>query len=358
VVRTFILEVATKRNFFPGRLFGHPLRGEIISSASNIVSIGIDLGGTTFDIGWLTSTGQLEHVQEFETKSFRPRDEIVADLAAAISRTAQASRDAGLSVSSVGLGFPGVIDARSGVVILPPNFGEGWKNFALAKALSVATGISTHLINDARAFTFAEARLGAGKGATDLLGITLGTGVGGGLVLDGRLYIGKHCTAGEFGHQLFDPHGPTCGCGSPGCIEVYSSGPAIVSAATRPLRQGRTPMLREIINNDLNQLSPKAIAQAANAGELECQEIYAKVGRVLAWGIANLTHVLGPETVVIGGGVARAGEILFTPIREYLERDAKMVPNLPSIVPAQLGNHAGLIGAAVWAKEQAMSNER
>jgi glucokinase len=306
----------------------------------------------------LTAAGHLEQVQEFETKSFRPRDEIVSDLAAAISSTAHAAQDAGHGVSSVGLGFPGVIDARSGVVILPPNFGEGWKHFALAKALTDATGIQTHLINDARAFTFAETRLGAGKGATDLLGITLGTGVGGGLVLDGRLYIGKHCTAGEFGHQLYDPHGPTCGCGSPGCIEVYSSGPAIVSAATRPLRQGRTPILREIISNDLNQLSPKAIAQAANAGELECQEIYAKAGHVLAWGIANLTHVLGPETVVIGGGVARAGEILFTPIREYLERNAKMVPSLPSVVPAQLGNNAGLIGAAVWAKEQAMSNER
>ena len=277
----------------------------------------------------------------------------MADLAAAISSSARAAQDAGQTVSSLGLGFPGVIDARGGVVILPPNFAEGWKNFALAKALTDATGLPTSLINDARAFTFAETRLGAGRGATDLLGITLGTGVGGGLVLDGRLYIGKHCTAGEFGHQLYDPHGPTCGCGSPGCIEVYSSGPAIVSGAVRPLRQGRAPVLREIINNDLNRLSPKAIAQAANAGEFECQEIYAKAGQVIAWGIANLTHVLGLETVVIGGGVARAGEILFGPIREHLGRNAKMLPNLPSVVPAQLGNNAGLIGAAVWAREAA-----
>ena len=287
----------------------------------------------------------------------------MADLAAAISNTAQAARDAGLNVSAVGLGFPGVIDARAGLVILPPNFGAGWKNFALAKALELATGLETHLINDARAFTFAEARLGAGRasarsgqdsGATDVLGITLGTGVGGGLLLDGRLYLGKFCTAGEFGHQLYDPHGPTCGCGSPGCIEVFSSGPAIVAAAVRPLRQGRTPILREIIQNDLNKLSPKTIAQAAQAGELECQEIFARAAHALAWGIANITHLLGPEIVVIGGGVAKAGETIFAPMREYLEKNAKMISHLPKIVPAQLGANAGLIGAAVWAREQAV----
>ena len=285
----------------------------------------------------------------------------MADLAAAISSTAQAARDSGLNVASVGLGFPGVIDARAGLVILPPNFGAGWKNFALAKALELATGLETHLINDARAFTFAEARLGAGRAsansdgdATDVLGITLGTGVGGGLLLDGRLYLGKFCTAGEFGHQLYDPHGPTCGCSSPGCIEVFASGPAIVAAAVRPLHQGRTPILREIIQNDLNRLSPKTIAQAAQVGELECQEIYARAAHAIAWGIANLTHVLGPEIVVIGGGVAKAGDTIFAPIREYLERNAKMIPHLPKIVPAQLGENAGLIGAAVWAREQAV----
>jgi glucokinase len=316
------------------------------------VSIGVDLGGTSFSVAWLHASGQLEQHQEFETKAFRPRDEIVLDLANAISDTAQIAREAGYTVSGVGLGFPGVIDAHAGKVLLPPNFGEGWHGFALADAIKKHTQLETHLINDARAFCLAESRLGAGLGKTDLLGITLGTGVGGGFILDGVLYLGKYCTAGEFGHQIYDPNGSICGCGSRGCLEVYTSGPGIVAAATRPLRQGRVPRLREIINNDLNNLSPQAVAQAANAGEHECLEILEAVARALAWGITNVTHLLGVEIVVIGGGVAQAGSVLFDPIRQHLEAMAKMVEHVPEVVPAKLGNNAGLFGAALWAKEQ------
>lgn len=318
------------------------------------VSIGVDLGGTSFSVAWLGASGQLEHHQEFETKSYRPRDEIVLDLANAISSTAQAAREAGYTVLSVGLGFPGVIDARAGKVLLPPNFGEGWHGFALSDAIKQHTQLETHLINDARAFCFAESRLGAGVGKTDLLGITLGTGVGGGFVLDGQLYLGKYCTAGEFGHQIYDPNGSFCGCGSRGCLEVYTSGPSIVAAATRPLRQGRVPKLREIINNDLNNLSPQAVAQAAHAGEQECLEIFNTVARALAWGITNVTHMLGVEIVVIGGGVAQAGSVLFDPVRQHLETMARMVKHLPEVIPAKLGNNAGLMGAAIWARERAI----
>ena len=326
------------------------MRSENISEP---VSIGLDLGGTTFAVGVLRASGALEGVLEADTHSHRARDEIVADLAKAISTKTLEARGAGHSVIGAGLGFPGVIDARAGLVIMPPNFGEGWKQFPLAKALTEATGLPTHLINDARAFTFAEARLGAAKGHTDVLGITLGTGVGGGLVLDGRLYIGKYCTAGEFGHQLYDPHGPSCGCGSPGCIEVYASGPSIITAAVRPLRQGRAPILREVIQGDLNRLSPKLIVQAAMQGDGECLEILDRAAHALAVGIANITHVINPEVVVIGGGVARAGDVLFDPIRRHVKHLARMVGRVPEIIPAALGDHAGLMGAAVWAREQA-----
>ena len=295
----------------------------------------------------LNASGQPEGVLERDTHSYRPRDEIVADLAAAITATATGHR-----VGAVGIGFPGVIDARRGLVIMPPNFGEGWAQYPLAQALEAATGLRTFLVNDARAFTFAEARLGAARGRTDVLGITLGTGVGGGLVLDGQLYIGKFCTAGEFGHQLYDPHGPSCGCGSPGCIEVYASGPSLVAAAARPLRQGRANILRELIEGDLGRLSPKLIVQAADRGDNECLEILDRAAHALAVGIANITHVINPEVVVVGGGVARAGDTLLGPIREHTRRLARMVGRVPDIVAATLGDHAGLIGAAVWAQER------
>jgi glucokinase len=314
-------------------------------------SIGLDLGGTTYTTAWLEGE-RLHDVTEHPTRAFRPRDEIVADLAGALLEARGKAKAAGVDISSAAVGFPGVIDSRSGVVILPPNFGDGWVNFPLTGALERLTDISVHLVNDARAFTLAEARLGSARGATDALGITVGTGVGGGLILDGKLFLGRFCTAGEFGHQLYDPHGPLCGCGSPGCIEVHASGPAIVSSAARPLRQGRVPILRELIGGDLNQLSPRAVADAARAGETECVQIMTRAAHALAWGIANLVHVIGFEVVVIGGGIAQAGELLLEPIREYLEKNARMIPHLPRVVAASLGVNAGVIGAGLWAKEQ------
>lgn len=185
-----------------------------------------------------------------------------------------------------------------------------------------------------------------------MLGITVGTGIGGGLVLDGHLYLGKWGTAGEFGHQIYDPSGIGCGCGARGCIESYASGPAIVAAATRPLRQGRTPHLRKIIKDSLDNLTPKAVAEAAHQGDEECQEIYRQAGVAIGIGISNVMSLLGLERVVIGGGVAAAGGVLFEPIKQTLRRYSKMTGNHhPKIVPAVL-DEPGIVGAAVWARER------
>lgn len=323
-----------------------------VMNSSQTVSIGLDLGGTNFTVGVLLASGVLEFVTRHETRSFRPRDEIVHDLAAAISSTAQRARDAGWIVSSVGIGFPGVIEPWSGTVLLPPNFSEGWHGFALAQALQEAKGLETSLINDARAFTFAEARLGAGRGSKHLLGVTLGTGVGGGLVLDGQLYLGAFGTAGEFGHQIVDPDGLECGCGQRGCIETVASGPSIVAAAVRPFLQGRVPRLREKVGGKLEQITPKAIADAARNGDKDCEHIIDRATLALAHGITNVSALLGVETVVIGGGVAGAGEILFDWIRYHVDQLLYVTEHTPKVVQALL-DHPGLIGAAVWASEQA-----
>lgn len=323
-------------------------------------SIGLDLGGTTYSVAWLDPAGRLHDGVSLETRSYRPPGEIVADLASSIQATAQKAHQAGYRVSGAGIGVPAVIDPWAGKVLLPPNFAEGWHGLPLAAQLQEATGIPTWLINDARSFTFAESRWGAGRGFAHLLGITLGTGVGGGLILGNRLYLGRWGTAGEFGHQIHDPHGPSCGCGGYGCIEVFASGPSIVAAAARPLRQGRTPILREIIQGSLDNLTPKAVAEAAQRGEAECTEIYRRVGEVLGLGICNVLSTLGLERVVIGGGVAAAGDILFEPIRQTIQRHQYMVRDYLSqleVVPAQL-EEPGVMGAAVWAMEQAEPQSR
>lgn len=317
-------------------------------------SIGLDLGGTTYSLGWLDQEGRLRDLVSLETHSYRPPAEIVADLARATQATVEKARLAGYSVIAAGVGVPAVIDPWAGKVLLPPNFAEGWHGLALAAQLRALTGLPTWLVNDARAFTFAESRLGAGRGYSHLLGITVGTGVGGGLILNGQLYLGRWGTAGEFGHQVYDPHGLVCGCGGGGCIEAYASGPAIVAAAARPLRQGRVPILREIIGNSLDRLSPKAVAEAALAGEEECRAIYRQVGRVLGLGISNVLSVLGLEAVVIGGGVAEAGDILLEPIRETIRHHQFMIAehlHELKILRAEL-DEPGVMGAAVWAAEQ------
>ena len=320
-----------------------------------VVSIGLDLGGTSFGVGWLGADGRLGGLRQLETHSYRPRDEIISDMAEAIRQTAQQAEAQGLTVSGVGVGVPAVIDPWEGRVLLPPNFADGWHGFPLALALEAKTGLPTVLINDARAFTFAEARLGAGKGAQHVLGITLGTGVGGGLVLNGELYLGRWGTAGEFGHQVVEPNGVRCGCGGFGCIEAYASGPAIVGAGVRPLRQGRMPILRELISGKLDDLTPKEVAEAAQRGEEECLEIYAQAGRAVGIGISNVLSLLGLGTVVIGGGIAEAGKVLFDPIWATVRRHQYMVAEHLSelkIVPAEL-EEPGVLGAAVWAREHA-----
>lgn len=318
---------------------------------SEAVTIGLDLGGTTFATGYLVGD-ELAALTTQETLSHRPPGAIVDDMAEAIRRTAQAAHRAGHTVSGVGIGVPAVIDPWAGRVLLPPNFADGWAGFPLAGAITDATGFRAVLINDARSFTFAEARMGAGKGAKHLLGITVGTGIGGGLVLDGNLYLGKWGTAGEFGHQIYNPHGISCGCGAIGCIESYASGPAIVAAATRPLRQGRMPHLRELIQGSLDNLSPKAVAEAAAGGDKECTEIYHHAGEAIGIGITNVMSLLGLERVVIGGGVAAAGDVLFEPINQTVLRYSKMTgEHHPEIVPAVL-EEPGIVGAAVWARER------
>ena len=317
-------------------------------------ALGVDLGGTTTGAALIDEHGTLlAHVQQ-ATHAYRPAREIVAEVAGLVRTLLGQAGLEGTPDTPLGVGVPAVLDDSRRRVTLLPNFGPGWYDLDLVALLSEQTGLDTSLINDARAFTLAEATHGAGHGSGSVLGITLGTGVGGGLVQGGRLYHGPRGTAGEFGHQVYDPHGPSCGCGGTGCIEVYASGPALVGAVTRAFRQGRVPLLRELCSGSLEAVTPRLIAQAAAAGEAECRQAYDRAARALAVGIANVSALLGVETAVLGGGVAQAGEVLFGPLAQELTRYAALLgERRPRLALAQLGPQAGAIGAAVWAAQGA-----
>jgi glucokinase len=236
-------------------------------------------------------------------------------------------------VVAAGLGVPGLFDEASGRTLLLPNLPAAWHGHQVRRPLADRLGVPTFLINDARSFTLAESRMGAAAGCGTVICLTIGTGVGGGVVVDGRLRFGPHGRAGELGHQVIDPDGPPCGCGNRGCVEAFAAGPALS-------RLGGLD-------------SPEAVFRAAAAGDQRAAAaVQAVVGR-LAVGIANLVTVLWPERVVVGGGVAAAGEQLLGPLRPAVAAAAPLVdPAAYEIVPAALGPGAGAIGAALWAEER------
>jgi glucokinase len=235
-------------------------------------------------------------------------------------------------VAGAGAGVPGLFDDATGRIVLFPNLPPAWTGAAFREPLADRLGLPVALINDARAFTLAESRMGAAAGCPTVVCVTLGTGVGGGVVVDGRLRFGPSGRAGELGHQVIEVDGPPCGCGNRGCVEAFAAGAVLCRLGGRA--------------------TPEAVFAAAAAGDGRAAgAVQAVIGR-LAVGIANLVTVLWPERVVVGGGVAAAGDRLFGPLRAAVAAAAPLVdPAAYEIVPAALGPGAGAIGAALWAGE-------
>jgi glucokinase len=290
--------------------------------------LGIDVGGTNSKLAVLDTADKLLATATIPTGSDDP-GEVMGRLAAA---------GAGLAaehgpVAAAGVGVPGLFDEASGRAVLLPNLPPAWTGHEIGRPLADRLGVPVALINDARSFTLAESRMGAAAGCSTVICLTLGTGVGGGVVVDGRLRFGPHGRAGELGHQVIDPDGPPCGCGNRGCVEAFAAGAALSRLGGRD--------------------SPRAVFRAAAAGDERARAaIEAVVGR-LAVGIANLVTVLWPERVVVGGGVAAAGEQLLGPLRRAVAAASPLVdPASYEIVAAALGPAAGAIGAALWGRER------
>ncbi len=311
--------------------------------------IGVDIGGTNVKLGrYRPGARELEGFRSLPTGAGRPHEAVLGDLAAAIRELAL---EGGSAPAGLGVGIPATL-SRDGRVEVLPNFAPGWRGVAVADWLTEATGLPAVIINDARAFTLAEARAGAAADVDSAFGVTLGTGVGGGLVLGGRLHLGYSGNAGEFGHHVFDPHGPRCGCGSHGCVETYASAPALVASLMRPFVQGMVPALVRLADGRLDAVTPALIARAAEEGDPICREALDRVALVLGVALANVTTLVSVERIVIGGGMAGLGETLLTPLRRTLAAHAPTAGDrLPEVVPASLGAQAGSLGAALHAAD-------
>lgn len=295
--------------------------------------LGLDLGAT--NVKWAVVSDEagewhVEHRGQQPTGAGEGPEAVVERLAT-IAESACAETT---GVVSIGIGVPGLYDAEAGVARFLPNLPGEWAGRPIGEPVSLRTGRPVALVNDARAFGLAELRLGAGRGVATMVGLTLGTGVGGVVAVDGRVHHGHDGTAGEAGHQTIDPDGPACTCGNRGCLEAHACAARIVELCG-------TAAVEEAV-------------AAARAGDARALDGLERVGRDLGIGIANLIVVLTPDRVVVGGGVAAAGDLLLDPVREEVRRRVHVTDlDRVEIVAARLGTWAGAIGAAIHGAERA-----
>ena len=314
--------------------------------AKEPVVVGIDLGGSNTRLALVTRQGEILARWERATATMPDQDSLVSGLAADLAVCGEEAETRGFEILGVGLGVPGRVLPQEGRVAFSPNV-PALNDCPLLDRLRPRVPWPLFLENDANLFALGEHWLGAGVGHPQMLGITLGTGVGGGLILNGRLWSGAAGTAAEVGHITVDPHGKRCRCGNRGCLETVASGSWAVAWVKEQLAQGASSWLRELFEKDPDALQGDALVAAAQHGDPLARRAFERVGRGLGVAIAGVVHLLGLSRVVIGGRFARAWEVFEVFMLEELYRRLTLFPpEALSIAPAKLGDDSGLLGAA------------
>lgn len=331
-------------------------------------AIGVDLGGTNLRIAAVDTSGKLLEKITLGTEVTRGRDKVISDMCRAIQELAVKHRGSAGALAGIGIGVPGIIEMHTGMLRESPNL-PGWENYPVRQEIEQRLGTQVVLENDANAAALGEKWLGAAANVDDMCMITLGTGVGGGIVLQGRIWHGMTGMAGELGHITVDPNGPPCGCGNRGCLEQYASATAVKRMAVEAVATGAAPELARAMDEN-PEFSSKVVYQMAVQGDEPAQQIFVRVGKALGAVIADLVNVFNLPMYVIGGGVSLAWEAFAPALLEearknsFVYRATAPLPNRPGvqgaavhddvlpvrrstiITRALLGSDAGLLGAA------------
>jgi len=312
--------------------------------------IGCDLGGTNLRAAIVdVENGDVMHHMSIPTLAREGHDAVMDRMADLFLQVIQAAGLQKEEIGGIGIGVPGVLDLEKGEVLFLPNLPGNWPHVPLQDTITRLTGLPTAMLNDVRSITNGEWRFGAGRGVNTVAVFAIGTGIGGGLVINGQLHLGMGGTGGELGHTMIDFNGPRCGCGNNGCLEAYASGPAITAMGIKAVAQGLTTQIGEMCGFDLNQINPELIAKAAEIGDAIARDIYEKAGLYIGVAAANMCASIGPQRIIIGGGVAQAGELLLDPIRRTIRERVHIMPvEQVEVVPSKLGDNAGVIGVACW----------
>ena len=335
------------------RLFGQRFRelldraraGDRERSMAKRYAAGIDLGGTFIKGGVIDLAGNVIYSTSIETDAASGPSGVLERMARLSRMAVDGAKISWADAACVGVGTPGPLNRAKGIVYTAPNL-PGWDDVPVVKTLEEKLGCRVVLENDANAAAYAENWVGAGKGASSMILLTLGTGIGGGIVLEGAVWHGRDDAGGELGHMSINFDGPTCGCGAKGCIEAYASAPATARRALEGIKAGRATSLRKLIDGGA-EVTAKAIYEAALAGDAFATETIEATGKLLGIAVANFVNIFNPELVVLFGGLAGAGDMLFEPVRREVKlRALKPGNETVRIVPALLGGNAGIIGAA------------
>lgn len=314
----------------------------------------VDLGGTNIHAALADADGRVLAERITPTESHAGPQAVLERIAGVVGDLAQA---AGRPPCALGMGVPGLVDLHRGITRFLPNLPTQWRDVPAAAILSGLTGCAVYLLNDVRTATLGELTFGRGRTSSTMLFFSIGTGIGGGVVIDRRLRLGPLGAAGELGHQTIQPDGPLCGCGNRGCLEALASGPALTGEGVRLLRTGLAPALHEITAGDGGRVTPETMAAAAER-DASVRAAIERAGGFVGIGVANLVTALHPDLVVIGGGVAAMGELLLAPIRRTVAERVRMLPvDGVRIECSALGDRAGIYGAAALALREGRLEE-
>jgi glucokinase len=309
--------------------------------------VAVDLGGTQIRAALCSTGGQFFRRVARPTQAQEGQEAVIGRIAQTITEATEGV--AATDVAGIGIGAPGPLNPTTGIVLAAPNL-PGWVDVPLRTLISERFGRPTFLGNDANLAGLAEATYGAARGLSDVIYLTISTGIGSGIIAGGKLLLGAHGLAAEAGHIVIEPDGPLCGCGGHGCLETLAAGPAIARDVVARLQRGKKSRITKMVGGDLKKVDARVVNEAAQMGDKLAINAFRRAGEYLGLGIVNLLHLFNPRMVVLGGSVTKAGPLLFEPMRRTIEARARP-PYLEglSIAPAALGDDVGLLGAVALA---------
>jgi len=319
--------------------------------------LGIDLGGSKILAAVVNPQGEMLSRDHSVTPAQEGPEAVIHEILQAARRTLKQAGITIAEVKAIGVGAPGACNPDTGIVSSSPNL-PGWKDVPLRDIIARELGVETFLINDANAAALGELCFGAGRGARNLIYVTISTGIGGGIIIDGKLYSGTSGAAGEIGHMTIDVNGPRCNCGNIGCWEALASGTALAKEARRKIGEGERTAILNHAQGDIEQVTAETVHAAAQEGDALARELITRTGYYVGVGFVNLVNIFNPELIIIGGGLSNMGEMLLEPaIKVVKERAFKAAHEVVRFALPQLGLNSGVLGAAALALQEMKTGE-